>query len=79
MVDGTGLENQHTKVSQVRILSLPPSLCKKISPEGLFLTTVFEARMFALVAVLVIIVAILLCNFLHCKFSCHAGIIPCLL
>ena len=25
MVDGTGLENQHTKVSQVRILSLPPT------------------------------------------------------
>ena len=29
MVDGTGLENQHTKVSQVRILSLPPSLESK--------------------------------------------------
>ena len=25
VVDGTGLENQHTKVSQVRILSLPPN------------------------------------------------------
>ena len=36
MVDGTGLENQHTKVSQVRILSLPPCLFKKkIAPEGL--------------------------------------------
>ena len=29
MVDGTGLENQHTKVSQVRILSLPPFLLYK--------------------------------------------------
>ena len=28
MVDGTGLENQHTKVSQVRILSLPPCLLR---------------------------------------------------
>ena len=26
MVDGTGLENQQINVSQVRILSLPPSL-----------------------------------------------------
>ena len=34
MVDGTGLENQRTKVSQVRILSFPP---KKLSPEGLIL------------------------------------------
>ena len=31
--------------------------------------------MFALVAVLVVIVAILLCNWFPCKFSCHAIII----
>lgn len=36
VVDGTGLENQHTKVSQVRILSLPPRRLEKW-PEGSFL------------------------------------------
>ena len=34
MVDGTGLENQQINVSQVRILSLPPSVCVSI---GVFL------------------------------------------
>ena len=40
MVDGTGLENQHTKVSQVRILSLPP----KKDPVGPFLIGLFSIR-----------------------------------
>ena len=33
MVDGTGLENQQINVSQVRILSLPPSIKRR--PLGL--------------------------------------------
>lgn len=39
------------------------------------LATIFEARMLALVAVFVIIVAILFCNRFPCKFSCHEIII----
>ena len=59
MVDGTGLENQRTKVPQVRILSLPP----KNKPRGLyFLATIFQTWMFALIAVFMIIIPILFCN-----------------
>ena len=80
MVDGTGLENQQINVSQVRILSLPPSSeTLKNKPTGLnFLATVFEAWVFALVAVFVIIVAVLFCNRFHSDFSCHRWIITCL-
>ncbi len=41
----------------------------------LFLATIFEARMFAFVAVFVVIVAILFCNRFHSEFSCHVEII----
>ena len=41
----------------------------------LFLATVLEAWMFALVAVLVIIIAILLRNWFQCDFSCHVNIL----
>lgn len=40
------------------------------------LATVFEARVFALVAVLVIVVAVLFRNDFHLEFSCHRVIIP---
>ncbi len=33
--------------------------------------------MFAFVAVLVVVVAVLFCNWFKCKFSCHGKIIPC--
>ena len=80
MVDGTGLENQRTKVPQVRILSLPPDLSKKYSPVGLYfvisyLAAVFETGVLALVAMLVIVVAVLLRNYFHFEFSCHGIII----
>ena len=39
MVDGTGLENQQINVSQVRILSLPPSLCR-LAQKGGFVSMV---------------------------------------
>ena len=40
------------------------------------LATVFQTRMFAFVAVLVVVVAVLLRNDLHFEFSCHGVIIP---
>ena len=48
----------------------------KNKPGGAdLLATVLEARMFALVAVLVVIVANLLRNDFHFEFSCHVFII----
>lgn len=40
------------------------------------LATVFQTRVFAFVAVLVVVVAVLLRNDLHFEFSCHGVIIP---
>lgn len=73
MVEGTGLENQRWKHPQVRILSFPP---KKLAPKGYFLAAVFQARMFPLVAVFVVIIAILFRNWSQFNFSCHGVIIP---
>ena len=49
----------------------------KITPlfSGVILATVFEARMFALVAVFVVIIAILFGNRSQFDFSCHGDII----
>ena len=40
------------------------------------LAAVFQTRMFAFVAVLVIVVAVLFRNDFHFEFSCHGVIIP---
>ena len=49
---------------------------RKNSPRRAnFLATVFKTWVLALVAVLVIIVAVLLGNRLHCKLSCHVNIV----
>ena len=73
MVDGTGLENQRTKVPQVRILSLPPT--KKSPGLATFLPAVLETGMFAFVAVLMVVITILTSDGFKCKFSCHGEII----
>ena len=49
---------------------------QKISPGGLyFLAAIFQERMFPLVAMFVVIVAVLLRNDFHLEFSCHRLII----
>ena len=50
--------------------------CKK-SPHyrGLFLAAIFETRMSSFVAMFMIIVAILFCNWSQFDFSCHGVII----
>ena len=65
-----------TRDGNIRKFESCPFRQKKLAPKGYFLAAVFQARMFPLVAVFVVIIAILLRNWSQFNFSCHRDIIP---